>query len=119
MSPPYTNSKKVVCQCLSINSIIIDAPSTGVTSASIRNTKNIAIVTKGKSTLLLRKPGIAKVRLVMRRLVKDIVVLTPAAKTAIISESWLPIPVNLVLQEKGVINVQPAVVKVRLEHLVK
>jgi len=45
------------------------------------------------------------------------VVETPAKITPIINKSWLPIPVNLVLEENGVIKVQPATVKVLFEHL--
>lgn len=50
---------------------------------------------------------------------KDKVVLIPAKITEATNTSWLPYPVNLGFDEKGVINVQPAVVKVLLEHLVK
>jgi hypothetical protein len=46
------------------------------------------------------------------------VVLTPAKITATINKSWLPTLVNLVLQEKGVINAHPAVTAVLSEHFV-
>jgi hypothetical protein len=61
----------------------------------------------------------ASVRLVTNKLVNDIVLLIPAKITAIISTSCEPIPVYLVADENGVINVQPAVTKALLEHLVK
>jgi len=67
----------------------------------------------------LRKPGIANVRLVINKLVKEIVELIPAKITDKIKISCEPIPVNFILDENGVINVQPAVVSVRFEHLVK
>jgi len=74
---------------------------------------------KGNKTLLFLKPGIANVLLVINKLVKPTVELTPAKITLTIKISWLPIPVYLVLEENGVTKVQPAVVKVLLEHLVK
>jgi hypothetical protein len=86
--------------------------------ANIRNVNNIAIVIKGRRTLLFLKPGIAKVLLVINKLVNEIVVLTPAKITATINKSWLPTLVYLVLQEKGVIKAQPAVTDVLSEHLV-
>jgi len=51
--------------------------------------------------------------------VKPTVELIPAKITLTIKISWLPIPVYLVLEENGVTNVQPAQVKVLLEHFVK
>ena len=60
-----------------------------------------------------------KVRLVINKLVKDTVVLIPAKTTDKIKISWAPIPVYFILEEKGVIKVQPAVVRVRFEHFVK
>ena len=87
MSPPYTNSKNVVCQCLSINNINMDAPKTGVIIANILNVSNNDIVINGKSTLLFRKPGIANVLLVINKFVNDIVELTPASITATINKS--------------------------------
>lgn len=87
VSPPYTNSKNVVCQCLSINNINIDAPKTGVTTASILIVNNKLIVIKGSKDRLFLKPGIAKVRLVIKRLVNDIVVLIPANITEVIKIS--------------------------------
>jgi len=51
--------------------------------------------------------------------VNDIVVLIPANITETTAISWLPIPVYLVLLEKGVINAHPDIVNVLLEHLVK
>lgn len=96
----------------------IDAASTGVTNASIRIVNNKLIVINGNKDLRFLKPDITKVLLVINKFVNDIVVLTPAKITDIINISWLPIPVNLVLDENGVINVQPAVVKTRFEHFV-
>jgi hypothetical protein len=95
------------------------AAKTGVTRASIRIVNNSAIVIKGIKALLFLIPGIAKVLLVINKLVKDIVVVIPAKITETINISWLPIPVYFVLDENGVINVQPATVKVRFEHFVK
>jgi len=57
------------------------------------------------------------VRLVINKLVNEIVVLIPARTTAIIKTSCAPTAVNLVLDEKGVINVQPEVVAALFEHL--
>jgi len=76
------------------------------------------MVIKGNKTLLFLKPGIAKVLRVIKRFVKETVVLTPAKITATINKSWLPTLVYLVLQENGVINAQPAVTVVLSEHLV-
>jgi len=81
------NSKNVVCQCLSINNIIIAAPKTGVTNANILIVKKRAIVTNGNKTLLLRRPGIAKVLLVINKLVKPTVELIPAKITLVTSIS--------------------------------
>jgi hypothetical protein len=75
-------------------------------------------VINGNNIRLLRSPGILNVRRVINKFVKDIVVLTPAKITLTIAISWLPTPVNLVLHEKGATKVQPAIVKVRFEHLV-
>jgi len=58
------------------------------------------------------------VRLVINKFVKLIVVETPAKITDVIIISCPPIPVNFVLEEYGVIKVQPDKVKVRFEHLV-
>jgi len=71
----------VVCQCLSKAIIITAAPKTGVIVANILNVKKIEIVTKGINTLLCLIPGIAKVLLVINKLVNDIVVLIPAKTT--------------------------------------
>jgi hypothetical protein len=108
----------VVCQCLSSNNINIDAAKTGVTNANMRIVNNKLIDIKGNSDLLFRNPDITKVLLVINKLVKDIVVLTPAKITEIIKISWLPTPVYFVFDENGVINVHPAVVKTRFEHFV-
>jgi hypothetical protein len=51
--------------------------------------------------------------------VKDTVELIPANTTLIINISCAPIPVYFVVEEKGVINVQPAVTNARFEHFVK
>ena len=56
------------------------------------------------------------VLLVINKFTKDIVVLTPANITAIVAISCDPKPVNLVFEEKGVIKVQPAIVKEELLH---
>jgi hypothetical protein len=85
--------------------------------ANIRIVNNRAIVIKGKRARLFRKPGIANVRRVISRLVNEIVVDTPVKITPTINRSWLPTPVNLVLEENGVIKVQPATVNVLFEHL--
>jgi hypothetical protein len=74
---------------------------------------------KGSNTLRYLKPGIPKVRLVINKLVKEIVVLIPAKITLIIAISWLPTPVYFVLDENGATKVQPASVSVLLEHFVK
>ena len=87
--------------------------------ANIRRANNVPIVENGSNTLLLRIPGIAKVRRVTNKLVKDTVELTPAKITLMIKISCAPIPVYFVVEEKGVIKVQPAVTKARLEHFVK
>ena len=68
---------------------------------------------------LFRKPGEIKVRLVISKLVKEIVVLKPAKTTLKSKISCAPTPVNLVCAERGAINVQPEVVNVLFEHLVK
>ena len=68
----------------------MDAPRTGVTTANIRIVNNKLIVTKGNNALLFLKPGIAKVRLVIKRFVKEMVVLIPAKMTEVIKISWLP-----------------------------
>jgi hypothetical protein len=90
-----------------------------VINTSIRKDNNSATVTKGIKTRRLRSPGIARVRLVINKLVNEIVELIPANITPNVSKSCEPTPVYLVLLENGVINVQPAVTSVRFEHLVK
>jgi hypothetical protein len=77
----------VVCQCLSINNINIDAPKTGVIIANIRNVNKRDIVMNGNKTLLFLRPGIAKVLLVISKFVNDMVELTPASITATINKS--------------------------------
>jgi hypothetical protein len=59
----------------------MDAASTGVISANIRIVKSKLIVINGNNDLLLRRPDIVNVRLVINKLVKDIVVLIPAKIT--------------------------------------
>jgi hypothetical protein len=49
--------------------------------------RRVAIVTKGNSTRLFLKPGIAKVLLVINKFVNEIVVLIPANITEIIKTS--------------------------------
>jgi hypothetical protein len=51
--------------------------------------------------------------------VKEIVVLTPDNSALIIAISWAPALVNLSLEENGVINVQPDIVKLALLHFTK
>jgi hypothetical protein len=65
----------------------MEAPNTGVTIANILNVNKRAIVMKGNKTLLFLKPGIAKVLLVIKRLVKETVLLTPDKITATINKS--------------------------------
>jgi hypothetical protein len=77
----------VVCQCLSINNINIAAARTGVTNANILIAKKSAIVINGNKTLLFLNPGIAKVLLVIKRFVNEMVVLTPAKITETIKIS--------------------------------
>jgi hypothetical protein len=99
--------------------MIIAAPKTGVTKANIRIVNNKLIVINGKIDLRLRNPEAACVRRVINKFVNDIVVLIPANITEIIKISCAPIPVYLILDENGVIKVQPAVVKTLLLHLEK
>jgi len=77
----------VVCQCLSINNITIDAAKTGVTNANILIVKNNEIVMNGNKTLLFLKPGIDNVLLVTNKLVKPTVELAPAKITLTIKIS--------------------------------
>jgi len=58
-----------------------------VIRTNIRIVKNKAIDMKGIKTRLYRKPGILKVRLVINKLVKEIVVLIPAKITPMIAKS--------------------------------
>jgi len=90
-----------------------------VTRASNRKANSVEIVKNGNKILLLRIPGIPKVRRVTSKLVNDIVELIPAKITAIIRISWEPIPVYFVAEENGVIKVQPAVTRALFEHFVK
>jgi citrate lyase synthetase len=99
--------------------MIIAAPRTGVIIANIRNANNVPIVEKGNKTLRFLIPGIANVRRVTSKLVNETVVLTPAKITLIIKISCAPIPVYFVQEEKGVMNVHPAVTNALFEHLVK
>jgi hypothetical protein len=57
-----------------------------------------------------------RVLLVISKLTKDIVVLTPANITANVAISCAPKPVYLILEENGVINVQPLIVSEELLH---
>ena len=77
----------MVCQCLSINNINIEAANTGVTKASIRIVNNKLIVINGNNERLFRSPDITKVLRVINKFVNDIVVLTPAKITEIIKTS--------------------------------
>jgi hypothetical protein len=80
-------------------------------------TKNNVIVKNGIKTRLFRNPGAESVRRVISRLVNDIVVLIPESITVIIAMSCAPKPVNLTLDEKGVMNVQPDIVNEELLDL--
>lgn len=93
------------------------APKTGVISASMRITRNKVIVKNGINTLRLRSPGADKVRRVIRRLVNDMVVLTPDNITVIIAISCAPKPVKRVFDENGVIKVHPDMVNEELLDL--
>jgi len=99
--------------------MIIAAPNTGVIIANILKANKVPIVTNGINTLLCLIPGIHKVLLVINKLVNETVLLTPANITDTNNKSCAPIPVYLTFEENGVIKVQPAVVSVRFEHLVK
>lgn len=94
------------------------APRIGVTIARRRSVRRSEIVMKGIRTLLFLSPGATKVLLVIKRLVKEIVVLIPARTTATKRTSCAPKPEYFILEEKGVMKVQPAVTAARLEHLV-
>lgn len=94
------------------------APKIGVTIARSRSVRRREIVMKGISTLLFLRPGATSVLLVMRRFVKEMVVLIPARTTATNKTSWAPKPEYFMLEEKGVIKVQPAVTAALFEHLV-
>jgi hypothetical protein len=65
----------------------MEAPSTGVTIASILIVKNKAILIKGISILLFLIPGIANVLLVISKFVKPTVELKPAKITLTIKIS--------------------------------
>jgi hypothetical protein len=86
--------------------------------ANILKVSRRAIVIKGSKIRRLRSPGEIRVRRVIKRFVKEIVVLTPARTTLKSSMSWAPRPVNFNCEDSGVINVQPDVVAALLEHLV-
>jgi hypothetical protein len=81
------NSKKVVCQCLSHNNIIIAAAKTGVINANILIVKSKLIVINGSNILRFLNPGILSVRRVINKFVNEIVVLTPAKITLTIATS--------------------------------
>jgi hypothetical protein len=98
--------------------MIIAAPNTGVIKASMRIVNNKLIVINGNIIFLFLKPSAANVLLVIKRLVNEIVVLTPAKITEIIKISCVPTPVYFIFDESGVIKVQPAAVNTRFEHLV-
>jgi hypothetical protein len=87
LSPPYINSKNVVCQCRSHKSIIIAAASTGVINANIRIVNKRLMVINGNKILRLRRPGMLNVRLVINKFVNEIVVLIPAKITLTIAIS--------------------------------
>jgi hypothetical protein len=81
--------------------------------------KNKLILTNGINTRLFRNPGIDNVRRVINKFVNDTVVLTPEIKALIIAKSCAPKPVYFDFDEKGVIKVQPDIVKIEFEHLIK
>jgi len=85
---------------------------------NIRIVKNKLIVINGIKTRLFFRPGIDKVRRVINKLVNETVVLIPDISALIIAKSCEPNPVYLALAEKGVMNVQPDIVKIEFEHLV-
>ena len=85
---------------------------------NIRIVRNKLIVINGIKTRRFRRPGIAKVLRVINKLVKLTVVLTPEIKALMIAKSWAPRPVYLGFEEKGVIKVQPDIVKIEFEHLI-
>jgi len=58
------------------------APRIGVTIARRRSVSNSEIVMKGINTLRFLRPGATSVLLVIKRLVKEMVVLIPANTTA-------------------------------------
>jgi len=96
--------------------MIIAAPRTGTIIDSILIVKNKFIDKNGIKSFLFLIPGIDNVLLVIKRFVKESVVLIPAKTTAIVAMSWAPKPVYFVLEEKGVIKVQPVIVKLALLH---
>jgi len=65
----------------------MEAPKTGVITASILKVNNNDIVMKGNNIRLFLKPGIESVLLVINKFVNDIVELTPASITATINKS--------------------------------
>ena len=65
----------------------------------------------GNIIFLFFIPGADKTLLVINKLTNVIVELIPENITPIIAISWAPLPVNFVFAEKGVINVQPDIVK--------
>lgn len=85
----------------------------------MRNVNRTEIEKNGISVRRSCTPADPKAFFVTNKLVNDIVVLTPANITAIISISWLPNPVNFTLDENGVIKAHPATVNVLSEHFVK
>ena len=93
------------------------AANTGVINANIRITKNSAMDKNGILFFLFLNPGAAKTLRVISKFVNDIVVLVPANNTLRAAASWAPRPVNLVWDEKGVMNVHPDITDVGLLHL--
>ena len=80
--------------------------------------KSKEMVMKGISTLLFLRPGATRVLLVIKRLVKEMVVLIPAKTTETRSTSCAPKPEYFIFEEKGVMKVQPAVTAALFEHFV-
>lgn len=72
--------------------------------------KNKDIERNGTNDFLFFTPGIAKTLLVINKLVKERVVVTPANITETTAMSCAPYPVYFILEENGVINVQPVIV---------
>jgi len=78
--------------------------------------KNKLIDRNGINVFLCFNPGIESVRLVIKRFVNEIVVLTPANIIEITAMSCEPKPVYFNFAENGVINVHPDIVSDAFGH---